>query len=584
MKSGKLDSTTSDGLELTEDFLTNDFSGGMYLADVLSNLLDTQYSKLVNGRTRFGGIQPVRKPLDITRQVAQGRFQSVYGMNNYLLVFVDGLAYLRDLRSPDDTFSAVPGFQQMSSDVDKIYAQNVPQSDFNFVRSGGPHDIILRNIDSGLPQAFICQDGTSRPRLIFSNGNSRIAQTFEQWKVDFDDPTKDFREYIPVGKQMLYFNGICYIISADSKELYRSVDGRPTDFVLAVDENGNKLSALSQGREEASRLSYRISTEDMIALSELNSSSNQGLGGFLVSTANTVYIIVPDYNQTLYGQPTFDNIPIIPIGILNNESLANSLGDTIFISSLGAVSFNAVGITQDIAKNSPFTRAVSKLFEGVTQTVTAATTFDDYTFLAMNSIHGNIVLVYDNQQEVFVGYDKYEDITLPIKQFAKITVNGEPRLFFITGSGLYEAFAGDGLETVQLYTKEYTREDTTIASTLDHVNISFDEIEESEGTVELREFVDGKSVRESALMKSLRGDFSIQSVPKAFPLGDSSKRNLEVIPFDIKNSIQGNKIGLMISFNFQAKLNAIQLRTILEQKEVSQHNQSQAFQSIIEGN
>lgn len=542
-------------------FLDSTFAGGMRRNVAPSQLTEGEYALCINARSRYGTIRPIKFPKNLSTELPSGRFQGIYGLSSILLVFKDGKLYARDYAAAINAFSLDPDFS-LDQNVDTIYAQAVPASWLNIQRKASDdtnqqEPVLLQSPIAGTPQALVCQDGVSRPRLVFSVGSSRPAKDINEWN-DSEITTEDKREYVPIGKQMLYYDNILYIVSPDGKEIYRSVTGRPLDFVVAIDSNGKKLPLLTSGKPEASRLSYAVDYNAITCIRDVGvpmSNDTQNRPGFFVGTLYNSWIVYPDYTLTLFGEPTFGKIPLFPSGPLNQESLTPLLGDTAFISESNITTFNSVNVLSSEGKNAPFFDDIYRLFDGVVQDITAAITFDNYGYLAVKTVYGYGVLVYDTQREKFVALDMYPEVTEAIKQFAEVKVAGIRRLFFITNTKIFEAFAGTETAIVSLYTREWKAEDSETDLIPRRIRVTLRDIEEA-GDLTLTPFVAG--LRGETQTQSVIANITPPSIPLTLPFGAGTTKTEEDKTFVLELPDKGKTLGLFITMNFQADLVSIE--------------------------
>ena len=565
------------------DSLLQTFSGGMRRNVDAASLEENEYVLGQNVRVRDGYVVPTKSPTDLTNTLPEGIKQGLYGYDSVLVVFSKGKAYGRDFSDPIGQFNLVNGFQ-MSEDVDRVYAQDVPASWMNFERKLSDGTDINSAINflstiAGTPAALVCQDGVNQPRLIFSIGNGRAAKTFQEWN-NSNLEQLDTREYVPIGKQMMYHpDGILFIVSPDGKELYRSVTGRPLDFVIAIDPNGNKLSPLSSGKPEASRMAYNLDYQPITAIFNVNSTPRRDVeaSGFFVSTNKRSWLVFPDYSQTPFNEPLFANQPIFSTGALNQDSVWEALGQNGIITEAGPMTFDGIANTQTEGKNSPFYYPVAKLFQRVIQTITCVGRFDDYTLFAVNTIYGYGILVYDNLAQIFVSFDQYPEIVGVIKQFAEIKVNGVKRLFCITDEGeLFELFSGN-TPTWHLYTREAQIGNSEVELILRRVRVTLANVPGS-GTLTIREFINRKPGQ--ARNKTISPNITSNALPITLPFGDSKVDNLT---YTLERPLKGDKVGVLISGDFDCELQKIHL--IVEGDEQSTTDEEQGrIHSHIRGN
>jgi len=527
-----------------------DFSGGMRFDLEPSRLGDTEYAMLVNGRTRYSTVEGIKQPVKETVGLpANGNYQGIYAAGKYALVFIDGQAYIKNFNT-DSAWSLIPDLQ-MSLSAEYIYAIMVPASTINFNRessgTGGSSDVTLTSIGSSTPQAVVIQDGINQPWLIFPDGTSRRAYNYGQW-------TTSAREYVPVGKQMAYVNGVLYIVAPNGHTIYRSVTGRPLDFVIPVDSNGDKLAA-NEADGGASQLSFAVGYETITALA--NAGSNDG--SIMVSSAKNVTIVTPDYSRLIYSEPQFTYTTLLSTGALNQFAITEVLGDIALIGFSGIQSFNSVQQVNVEGKNSPFSQRVYKLFDGVVQATPCATTFDNYALFAMDTVYGNLVVVYDTLRDVYVSLDIFSGLgESPIKMFAELKIDGIRKLLFCTARGLFEGYASTLNERTELFTRSYTTADAGVEIKPEFLNYVARVTETSTMLVEL--FCD--EVSRGYLQRSLAAPTSsqfLQISPYGNKLDDNivnsghSVTNLSIVCFT--TSFKFSWYGDLSLLNLSLKVN-----------------------------
>jgi hypothetical protein len=316
----------------------------------------------------------------------------------------------------------------------EIFVQAVPASTQNFLRketqvAGAALELDTTVTVQKTVSSIIVQDGVSTPRVIEISGGTvsdRTAKTYAQWS----DSTHTSREYIPIGRQMAFFNNKLFVVSTDGTEIYHSASGRPMDFVVAVDNDGKKINA-DETIGGAPGTSYTVGYNQITALRVLNTDA------LFVSTLGGSYAVSLDYSFMVFGEPSFTKQFLFTANSINQKSFIELLGDFAFIDPEGLRSFNAVRQSKNEARNSVFSLKVARLFKGVVQVSSkcAAITFDDYALFACNTIYGHGVLVYDILTQQFVSFDQFTDATGnigPIMEFAKVETNNKRELFAIT--------------------------------------------------------------------------------------------------------------------------------------------------------
>ena len=557
--------------DLPEDnrgtFVLNDFSGGMRRDTEPFRLEDNQYTIMSNGRARFGSIIPLKLPLEMTGLLPAGKYQGLYGYDTVLIAIISGRVYGMDLSQATPAFQIIPDVL-LDEFADTIYAELVPSSWQNLQRKLSDGTDVTAGIKLfsqvfGTPACLILQDGIGQPWLIFTTGSARRAHTFSDWS-NTELEGQDTREYVPVGRQMMYSaDGRLYIISADSKEIYRSVTGRPLDFVVAIDQNGDKLAPLTSGKEEASRLSYKVSFEPITCIAALPSAPRvqDEEAGFYLGSRKRSWIIYPHYRTPLFGEPAFTNQFLFSSGPINQFSITDVLGDVGIVTESGITTFNSILTASNEGQNLPFHSAVHKLFvrpdgSDIVQTLTASIASNDYSLFAMDTIHGSGILVYDTLRKAFVSFDIYPEVEGQIRQFAEIKVNGKRRLFFITtGNQLFEYEAGE-TAMCSVYTKEIQSDDAETEIIPRRIRLVFSDIQES-GEVAVTEIVN--NVLGDRKTATVSVDIPIQTIPLSIPFGDLVAENIKNKTFTIERPNKGQQVGLLIEFNFIASLQKVEL-------------------------
>lgn len=421
-------------------FVKRNWYGGInQLTDRSKVDFASEYALLVNGRVRNNNVTPVTGPLDITAGLPTAAApQGIYGVGKFLLVFAGGLAYYRDYTSPSTAWNSVLGFT-MSPTAPKIYAEAIPASTVNFERKAVSDDDLkagmkLSGNRNSSPQAIICMDGVSQPWLIFPDGTARVTKNFNEWSTDD-------AEYVPIAKYPFYYNGVLYCIGQDTtgtfNQIFRSVTGRPCDFLIIVNAAGNKTG--TEQERGAPALAERVDYDEVTYIGAINSDD----GTFLVTTAQNSYAVTPDYQNTIAAEPTFIKQYLFGIGSINDESVTDVLGDTVVIHGRGIRSFNGVQQLKFEGKYSPFNLRINRMLEGIIQTATAATTWENYAVFSINTVYGYGLLWYDMLLDRWVSLDLYDNVDAAA-QFAAVTVGTVNKLFMRTVSGrIYELFAGE---------------------------------------------------------------------------------------------------------------------------------------------
>jgi len=513
------------------------FNGGMNLFNADSSLAENEYAIGINIRVRDNTVYPILNPHEF-RYLPQGKRQGLYAVGSILIIFIDGQAYYK-LSTGLVWYNVIN--LQLDSTVDYIYGCAVPTSFNNFTRlletSGESNSGIKlgTTTNSGLPGAFVVQDGINQPWIIYPNGAARVLHTYTEWMLTD-------REYVPIGKQMMFFKGILYIVAPDNKSFYRSVSGRPLDFVVNIDASGFKGG-------DATTTSHSVDYNAITCITSLNNDS------FLVATAFACYSITPNYDNQIFGEPTFDQASMISAGVVNQNSFIEILGDYAFIDYEGLKSFNAVSQVTMENKINVFSMLVSKLFAGIVQDVCCAATFDSSALFSLKTTYGYCILIYDLLAQKFVSIDITEAVQ--IKQFAVIYTESERKIYAITASKLFELFGdAESFATPVIFTRAFIATNSNSQKPLEQKSAqltTFFSDSNSDSTVVAAEVVDEKQYS-ARISKQLRQTLNGILFPVAPPVFTNSNKILQAINFVFMETLRGYKVSYMITWYNDARL------------------------------
>jgi hypothetical protein len=558
------------------------FEGGMNLVDLGTRVKANEYILGLNLRSRFGSLEPIMAPIDLTGELPTETksIQGLYAFGEILVCFIGGQAWYLNVAISGGVWTQIEDFQ-MSSSVDRIWAQGVPASDLVYLRknagtagtaSSPDTGIILDPVSStGTSEvALVCQDGINQPWLIFSNATAREAQTYTDWSLDI-------REYVPIGKQMCYLNGVLYIVSADGKIIYRSVTGRPLDFVIAVDDTGYKVA-------DATPLSIAVDSNEIKLIAPSNSENG---GGLIVITSYTAYLTTPN-DKLLYAEPQFNKTFLFNAGTINQFCLTDLLGDSAFIDREGLKSFNAVQQLKFEGNNSVFSLGIAKLFKGIVQDDNACVgSFDNYTFFSVKTIYSPAsIIVYDSVKEVFRSVDLLS--SKPIKQFATTYSASRQRFFGATNSVVYELYSPDSVTPLSatVFTRELNSRNTDQGQTDGLYDIRPDStrliFEEGliDGEVNIDTYVN--NVRPSDPIDALGKTRDIPATsgaiyfPVLIPVMFTTRNSFLSLDIPMKG-LEGQKIGYSITWTGGAKLSYFISRADCKKAPTSIQQQSRAL-------
>lgn len=538
--------------------LQNNFNDGF---DLLS--CDTEISKngflyLINARQRLGFIEPNKKPLEITGAPA-GKKQGGIALEDVLIAFIAGSAWYNVDGS--DSWIQIPGFA-MSPTVDIYYAIAVPDGTVKYQRKLETANIsnpISREypdfLIDGTPAGILVQDGINQPYLIqqLASGifSARVTNTYAKWKNEQKN-----REYVPIGKQMTIVDAKLLISSPDNKKIYQSISGRYLDFMVNVDVNGDKLPTEAQGGADS--VSFNFDSADITCLTECNIPSS-----FIYGTSRNLRIVTLDYNNTIFGEPTYFVSEKLTVGVVNQDSIIDILGDYAIIDFEGIKSFNAVKNLKIEGDNSIFSLNIGRIIKKIKQTNPHAIMYDNFALFYLKTKWGNLIAVFDTLLQRWSSFDIID--ALLIKKFAITTTTSAFHLYAFTGDDkIYKLYSSTEVETAQLHTRSYTRHNAEDAPD-SFSNIKGESFKLAfadgsiEGTVQLVEQADGQ--KSLSLSKTLPIDVSGISFPISFPIIFNANQTDEAITFNLRGGKKGSKLSYIIKWNSDAILNSIELVT-----------------------
>jgi hypothetical protein len=442
---------------LTDTEMQTSFIGGMNLLTDETKINDNQYREAFNCTNRFD----VMLPFNDHNPISEGLPLPIQGGTNagiFVIIFAGGSAYYRAYNGYG--FTKINGFR-MSSGVPVIYCQPVPASYFNLDRkllpqvdmSGNavnPNLNTQSSFTSGFastsPSCIVCQDGVTQPFIIFIDPVSnqpaaRTLQTYNEWAVEAAGTT-NLREYVPIGTIMLYYAGILFVVDPTGTQIYRSVLGRPLDFVVNVTFTGDKGG-------DATTTAYSVGYSQIVALYLAS-----GYQGFIVSLLNNSSIgVTLDLTDTIFGEPTFGRDPLFGTGPLNHFSTVDILGDTGFIDGYGVKSFNASKQTKIETNNSVFSLTIATLFENVFDSsntilqqsnTVAATVFKNYAMFSVQTLkYGYKLVLYDTFNKCWVSMVDLGGAG--IKQFISLMPNANKLYAITTDNRIFDVFASGNL-------------------------------------------------------------------------------------------------------------------------------------------
>ena len=530
--------------------LKNNFFGGInQQVDGHKIDLNAEYYLLTNARVRDNVVEPVPAPLDVTAGLpASGLIQGLYTFDDYLLVFKGGAAYYR--LAQDNVWHHIASIA-LDPNVEYIECCLVPASTVNFKRASvdaadAKSDQLYFSSTQSTPECVFVTDGINQPWVIFPDGSARVTKTYAQW-------TPDDAEYVPICKHPTFSNGILYCVGRDKagrfNQIFRSVPGRPLDFVILLDAAGNKVGGEDEGGAPA--LAWRVSYGECTCLQAVPAQN----GAIFAATANASWLVQPDFTNTIAGAPSFVNIPLFDVGASSQFSLVNVRGDTAIVNYDGIRTFNSIMTQQNRGENAPFNIKINRLIDDIKQASAACIEYDDYAGFAVQTIHGPGILWYDTQLQVFVALDLYKNVG-KIKQFAKVVTQNNDRLFFFDENGkLFEAFAGNS-QRVALYLGEYATSRVRTQHRIAQVSLNFLRAR-SNGYAQVTAFTDW--LRNGTVVRNIVATDAPDDGD--FPLDQARTRpDVNNPEFSFADSgVSGYRAGVLIEWDADAVLGAVEV-------------------------
>ena len=401
------------------------------LVEKESGVTWSQYRMGINVRTRFDVCSPIPSSV-VDSHAPPGIKQAIITFGNYVIIFVAGTAYYK--LNETLGWNNITGFA-MSITAPRYWTVLVPLATTNYGRlakdataiANDPIQQVNVTTASGNVPGLLVQDGVNQPQFIYldTNGNvqCRVTQQYEQWNYD---PTgaNDSREYVPVGTYMEWFNGILFIVDQQFNYIYRSVSGRPLDFMVNIDSSGDP-----GGR--ANTTSYSVGVGGITAIR-----ATPGNSLFVAAGGSSNYEITLDQSNVavkIFGEWTFNRQFLFNANCVTDRGIIDVLGDTVFIASTGLRSFNAIKQQKNEGRNSVFSANVQSLFNSIVQSSKinanspdgwcSAINYDDYAIFSVNTTLGYVLVIYDTLNNCFVSLDVDQVGNHGVKQFAAIATS-----------------------------------------------------------------------------------------------------------------------------------------------------------------
>jgi hypothetical protein len=561
------------------DYSQQSFVGGMNMSVDDTRLGEDEYKFAKNIRNRFGTLEGIKNVNDISSDIgaftSNPPIQAIYSIGEFVFLFFNGGCKYRKPLNPDSTWVVLCPGGTMDRSAE-IFVQAVPASTQNFLRketnvAGASLELDMENAVQRTVAAIIVQDGINQPKIIEITGGKatdRVSKNYAEWI----DGTYTSREYIPIGKQMAFFNNKLFVVSTDGTEIYHSVSGRPMDFVVAITTDGHKINS-DETIGGAPATSYTVGYNVITALSVLN---NEAL---FVSTVGGSYGVSLDYTLTVFAEPMFKKQYLFTANSINQHSFVDLLGDFAFIDPEGLRSFNAVMQSKNEGRNSIFSLKVARLFKGVVQETKkcAAIVFDDYALFACNTIFGHGILIFDTLTKQFVSFDQLTDDSNsnigPVINFAKVETNNKRELFAIThgtttssGEPAYKCvklFEGSNYATAYVETRAFCTNDTRVEQKPQELRLLFSKVQSASSVTATQRVNDETTPDTSA--GSQAKTLAAQVTPITFPVTLatvwSGPKQIQNLLYNFQGGQQGWKVSYALKWTNGINLSNIQLQT-----------------------
>lgn len=510
------------------EFIQESFIGGMNLLLDDTRLQKNQYVAGFNIRNRNDQLDNVlESQIDIA--IPPGIKQGILTFGNYVIAFISGKAYYRYYLNTG--WTQIDGFA-MSVDAPRYWYVNVPVATTLYGRVGqlastnqsgssvltssvDPQAAIVRTnsiiaMSQGNNPGLLVQDNLNQPQFIFLAPSGlpvcRTTQDYNGWSITLDPATllvtEDKREYVPIGNAMAWVDGILYIASQDGNWILRSVSGRPLDFVLNVDEEGQKAG-------NAYTTAYSVGVGGITCLREMGGQT------LFVSASGANFLVSKNMTEgspRIFGEYDFVKKFLFNATCLSDRVIFDTEGDTRFIDLTGVRSFNGILQEQNEGKNSVFTSTIQKALtklpsasEDLVQSplYSAAILYDNYELYAVQTIFGPAIAVYDTIAGCWTSFDTEQTGGQRIKQFAKIESTIQ-RLYAITENNqLYTLYIGPNKTTGTVRTLAIANKEMSGGEIkLSNVRCVLDELTRNE-TITVTPFVNNRLTAAQSQSKSV---------------------------------------------------------------------------------
>ena len=538
-----------------------------------------QYRLGINLRTRFDVAQPIASSVT-DLNAPPGIKQGILTFGNFIIIFVSGTAWYR--LNTNTGWTQVNDFS-MSKTAPRFWTVEVPLTTTNYGRIAQTSTVDSNTVaNAALPvtqvnlaeatssfgnvAGILVQDGINQAQFIYIANSTivcRTTQTYAQWSFPLDPSTlqltgPDDREYVPVGTFMEWYNGILFIVDPNFTYIYRSVSGRPLDFVVNVDING-------QAGGDATTTSYSVGISGISAIRAM-----PGNTLFVAAGGGACFSITLNQTPnapTEFGEYTFNRAVLFNSNCITERGIIDVLGDSVFIDSNGLRSFNAVEQQLNEGRNSVFSATVQGLFTGVFQSTTlnsttgtgwcAAINFDNYAIFSVNTVFGYALVVYDTINSVYQDIDTLQLGNHAAKQFAAITVSAL-QLYAITDDDrVVQLYSSTSADTATIRLGAVCPQNPTKGLKVDNFRAIMSNITQ-DFSVTATLFTDNR------LDASVTQKFKYSPAPNTYsgvPIGTDVGTQTFPIFFTFPNSSQGWKAFVVLTWTGGAYLNSTSITT-----------------------
>lgn len=519
--------------------MRSDFSGGLNtLLGDNSKIAENCYFTLFNARSLKKVIQPNKKA--VAEVVPVGTvYQGNYNFGQFRLMFVDGKAFYRDISIVGSAYNQIGGFL-MSPTAPIIFAELIPGSTINYPRTLVDEASAAYGVqyDSSplapSPAAVIAMDGINQPWLILADGTSRVTQNYQQW-------TDDNREYVPIGTRPMFADGVLYMVDRDGISILRSVSGRPVDFMVIIDTNGQKLpSELAGG---AKQVSYQVGFDQIIALGKTVTP-----GTFLVGTQRNVFQVSKNTATLLFGEPIYQTISTWEYPISGPFAFIPSKTDTYIIGQEGITCVtDLIATVQD---NQGIASPILGIFENITQPSTVGgVNYKQYVLFLCETPFGRCIIAYNRILQIWEAYDTPTGFFGEMVQLSVSRVGNKQRVFALTSEGESLELYAHETETdlVRFYPCDHCPPNQKLQTILVGVN-ALVKSPTTDGTLAATWYVDEIPLCTQVLRKAIKN-----TVIAGFPV----RPNYQLLGGNNPIANRGFRVGAEISWDTDAQLTAV---------------------------